>query len=106
MSKNNFVVEVTFKDCPCNVQGSNSKVTLFMQELQKCYVQNFLRETLNLAVLDSGYTKTVSGQEWLKCYIESLCDDDRKKIQDFTSETEFTFGDGKVVASEKSVVIP
>ena len=82
-----------FKDCPHNVQGSNSKVTLFMQEVQKCYVQNFTGETLNLAVLDSGCTKTVCGQEWLKCYIESLCDDDRKKIQEFTSETEFKFGD-------------
>ena len=95
-----------FKDCPHNVQGSNSKVTLFTHEVQKCYVQNFLGETLNLAVLDSGCTKTVCGQEWLKCYIESLCDDDRKKIQEFTSETEFKFGDGKVVASERSVVIP
>ena len=27
-----------FKDCPHNVQDSNSKVTLFMQEVQKCYV--------------------------------------------------------------------
>ena len=106
MSKNRFVAEVTFKDCHHNVQGSNSKVTLFMQVVQKCYVQNFLGEILNLAVLDSGCTKTVCGQEWLKCYIKSLCDYDRKKIQELTSETEFTFGDGKVVASEKSVVIP
>ena len=81
-------------------------VTLFRQEVQKCYVQNFLGETLNLAVLDSGCTKTVWGQEWPKCYIESLCDDDRKKIQEFTSEAEFKFEDGKVVASEKHVVIP
>ena len=27
-----------FKDYPHNVQGSNSKVTLFTQEVQKCYV--------------------------------------------------------------------
>ena len=73
-----------FKDCPHNVQGSNSKVTLFTHEVQKCYVQNFLGETLNLAVLDSGCTKTVHGQECLKYYSESLCDDDRKKIQEFT----------------------
>ena len=59
-----------------------------------------------MAVLDSGCTKTVCGQGWLKCYIESLCNDDTRKIQEFTSETEFKFGDGKVVASEKSVVIP
>ena len=68
--------------------------------------KKFPRETLNLAVLDSGCTKTVCGQEWLKCYIKSLCDDDRRKIQEFTSETNFKFGDGKVLASEKSVVIP
>ena len=76
-----------FKDCPHNVQCRNSKETLFTQEVQKCYVQNFLGETLNLAVLDSGCTKTECGQEWLKCYIQSLCDDERKKIQEFTSET-------------------
>ena len=80
--------------------------SLFRQEVQKCYVQNFLGETLNLAVLGSGCNKTVCGQEWLKCYIESLCDDDRRKIQEFNSETEFKFGDGKVVGSEKTVVIP
>ena len=95
-----------FKDCPHNVQGSNSKVTIFTQEVQKCYVQNFLGETRNLAVLDSGCTKAICGQEWLKCLTESLCDVDRRKIQEFTSETEFKFGDGKVVASETSVVIP
>ena len=52
-----------FKDRPHNVQGSNSKVTLFMEEVQKCYVQNFFGKTINLAVLDSGCTKTVYGQE-------------------------------------------
>ena len=65
----------------------------------------FLAETLNLAVLESGWTKRVCEQEWLKCYVESLCDDHRKKIQEFTSETEFTFGNRKVVASEKGIVI-
>ena len=59
-----------------------------------------------MTVLDSGCTKTVCGQEWLKCYIESLCDDDRKKIQEFTSETEFKSGVGKVAALEKNAPIP
>ena len=63
--------------------------------------KKFPRETLNLAVLDSGCTKTVCGQEWLKCYIKSLCDDDRRKIQEFTSETNFKFGDGKVLSLRK-----
>lgn len=35
-----------------------------------------------------------------------ICDDDRKKIHKFSSETEFKFGEGKVIFSEKNVVIP
>ena len=76
-----------------------------MQEVQKRHIQDFLGETLILAVLDSGCTKAVYRREWLKCYVESLCDNERKKKQVFTSETELKFGDGKVVSSEKSVVI-
>ena len=42
-----------------------------MQEVQQCYVKNILVETHNLTVLDSGCTKTVCGQNWLKCYVQS-----------------------------------
>lgn len=37
--------------------------------------------------------------------LKVLCDIDRKKIQELNSETEFKFGDRKVVPSEMSVVI-
>ena len=37
--------------------------------------------------------------------LKVLCDTDRKKIQELNSETEFKFGDRKVVASKMSVVI-
>ena len=46
------------------------------------------------------------GEEWLKCYIDSLNDLEKKKIQSFISNTEFRFGDGKSVVSEKCVLIP
>ena len=49
---------------PYNNTSNNTKATLFIQEAQKCFVENFLEETLNLAVLDSGCTKTVCGKEW------------------------------------------
>ena len=55
-----------------------------------------------MAVLESSHTKTVCGQEWLKCYAESLCDDDVKKIQEFISETEFKFGGGKGVVPKRA----
>ena len=35
-------------------KSQENKVTLFTQEAQKCFLQIFLGETLNLAVLDSG----------------------------------------------------
>ena len=55
--------------------------------------------------MDSGCLKPVCGEECLKCYAESLCDDDRKKIQEWNSNTDFKFGDRKVVVSEKCVLI-
>ena len=96
------------KECPHNETNKihENKVTLFTQEAEKCFIQNFLGETLNLAVLDSGCTKTVCGEEWLKCYIDSLSEEEKKKIQSYKSNTEFKFGDGKNVTSEKCVSIP
>ena len=38
---------------------NNSKVTLFTQETQKRFVENLLGETVNMAVLGRGSTKTV-----------------------------------------------
>ena len=42
-------------------------------------------------MLESGCTKTVCGEEWLRCYIDTL------------SEIELKFGDGKSVLSERCV---
>ena len=79
------------RECPHNESNnpSENKVTLFTQEVPKCFIENFLGETLNLAVLESGCTKTVCGEEWLRCYIDTL------------SEIELKFGDGKSVLSER-----
>ena len=35
-------------------------------------------ETLSMAVLDSGCTKTVCGETWLNCYLETFSDEDKK----------------------------
>ena len=34
-------------------------ITLFTQELHECYIEKFVDETFNYAVLDSGCTKNV-----------------------------------------------
>ena len=69
-------------------------------------MENFWGETLNLAVLDNGCTKAVCREERLKCYIDSLSDLEKKKIQIFASNTKSWFGDRKSLVSEKSVLIP
>ena len=43
-------------------------------------MKTLIGETLSMAVLDSGYTKTVCGETWLSCYLETLSDEDKKLL--------------------------
>ena len=97
-----------FRDCPYEVDDTSTqvKLSLFTDEVYNCYINKFVGETLNHAVLDSGCTKTVCGASWLDSYIETLSECNRKKIVQSKSETKFKFGDGKTVSSLKSVIVP
>ena len=41
-------------------------------------MDTIIGETLSMAVIDSGCTKTVCGQEWLDCYLQSLSNEDQQ----------------------------
>ena len=43
---------------------------------------------------------------WLKCYVDSLSEEEKYDIKSFKSDTEFKFGDGKTVTSEKCISVP
>ena len=46
-------------DCPNKVKedsSNNVKITLFTQDVHSCYIEKFVGETLNCAVLDAGCT--------------------------------------------------
>ena len=58
------------------------------------------------ALVDSGCTKTVAGNNWFKNYQENLSEYDRRSIIEQKSNSMFTFGDGKVVDSMKKVIVP
>ena len=62
-------------------------------------------ETVNKAVLDSGASKTVCGNEWYKCYVDSLEEKSRSLIKEYSSDTIFRFGVGRLKAS-KMVHLP
>ena len=66
-------------------------------------VRQFVGETLNCAVLDSGRSRTVCGQNWLKCFEDSL--DEGISIKKRSCAT-FKFRNGGPVQYLKKVVLP
>ena len=60
---------------------------LFTDEVHNCYINEFVGETLNHAVLDIGCTKTVCGASWLDSYIKTLSECDQKKVVQSKSES-------------------
>ena len=74
----------------------------FLDESMEC----LLGETLNKALLDCGCTKTVCGEVWLKCYLESLTEDELKRIYQEESCSRFKFGDNKLITANRRLIIP
>ena len=94
--------------CPNKVKGmlEDVNITLFTQELHECYIEKFVDETFNYAVLDSGCTKNVWGESWLSNYLDTLTEVDRSQVSEKESTTSFRFGDENSVKSEKIVTFP
>ena len=62
-------------------------------------------ETFNIAITDSGCTKTVCGELWFQYYIDSLSDSDKDKIS-IDRSNYFKFGNSKFIRSNSLVTIP
>ena len=83
------------------------EVTLYTsKEIESQCFKEFMRETFNSAILDSGCSKTVCGEEWLKSYISSLSEKEVSRVEEQKSVAKFRFGDGKAYTSLKQVKIP
>ena len=87
-------------------QSTHVKITLFTQDTHKCYIEKFVGETLNCAVLDSGCTKNVCGKTWLDSYLNTLTGKNAQKVVEESSSSSFRFGDGNRKTANKSVTIP
>ena len=81
-------------------------ITLFASspdEKQYCLIG----ETLGRGVLDSGCTKTVSGELWMEEYLSTLPNDWKKLVKtDKTANSMYRFGDGKESKAVRNVVTP
>lgn len=58
-------------------------------------MDSLLGETIGKVLLDSGCSKTVCGEQWLRCYMETLTDPEQKSIRTETSTSVYRFGDGQ-----------
>ena len=88
-------------------EDDNIKVTLYSKEIHDCFTTKFIGETMDGAVLNSGWTQNDCGLYWcLNSYLESLTDDEISKVIENESHRVFKFGDHKLLKSLKSVTIP
>ena len=56
--------------------------------------------------MDCGCTKTVCGEIWLKCYLESLTKVELYRVFEEKTSSKFKFGDNKLIKSNRRVKIP
>ena len=63
-------------------------------------------ESCNSAVLDCGASKTVRGRKWFSTFVESLTEPERSNIKTTTGTYPYKFGDGAIVMSTGSVILP
>ena len=108
-------------DCPHNTTEDrssssyytkNAEEEIYIALLQSCTPKSndeiigLVAETLSKAVIDSGCSKTVAGENWFNDYLQSLSDDEIANIQYCDSKALFRFGDSKPVMSTKKALLP
>ena len=95
------------KDCPHNSdKNSDDRITLYQSNITPNQMNVLIGECFSCGLLDSGCPETVCGRAWLKCFKDSLSENERNLIKESKSENTFRFGKGDVVKSLKRVIIP
>ena len=67
---------------------------------------SFLGETVGSVVLDSGASGTVCGEEWYNCFLDTLPDGVKSKIDVQEGNRSYKFGSGEVFQSLYRVKLP
>ena len=87
------------KSCPDSYENQmNIKEGTNITLIVEC-MDTLIGETLSMAVLDSGYTKTICSKTWLNCFLESISSEELNNIKCERSETIFKFGNEKICHS-------
>ena len=109
------------RDCPSAPKRSRKRAFKQEEDFDKIHFNMFVgctsndsnrslsdlvNESRGYAILDSGCTNTVCGEDWLQNFIDNLSFDEREKMVISHSDQKFTFGDGRSITSKKKVNIP
>ena len=100
------------KDCPHAYENLEHSFFTETEQFALFTGQNndemtvLLTESTNAAVLDSGCSSTVVGQDWVECFIDSLSDSEKSKIIYKDSNTTYKFGGGEGLKSKGKAVLP
>ena len=66
----------------------------------------FLCETDCAAILDTACTRTVCGEGWLSCYLDTLTEEEASKVVYTSTSRRYKFGSGDPVEATKAVTFP
>ena len=81
-------------------------ITLMAGNITNHKMDALLGETLGHVLLDSGCSKTVCGERWLREYLQTMSDSEKKKVIYESSNAIYRFGDGSRMSSLRSVLFP
>ena len=83
-----------------------SMFVAFAKQDKSSKIQVLVEESYGCALLDSGCSTSVCGEQWLDNYLENLSDYEKSLVCENISNAAFTFGDGSSCKSLKSVSLP
>ena len=102
-----------FLDCPHSWENMQKNDVYYVREqvvvftgYDQTEIQRLGHESRNCAVLDTACTSTVCGDRWLQCYLDTLSEEQLKKIREFPGEKLFKFGGGECLKSIKRLLLP
>ena len=90
----------------------NQEVNLSFISFVGCASKNdeklleLLKDSQGYALLDSGCSNTVAGEDWMSQYMKNLSVSDRLKIKVESSNESFTFGDGNTHEALRRITFP
>ena len=97
------------RDCPDKDKkeaGNDDSMSLFNNDVKDCYLETFLGETLNKAILDSGCINTVAGRIWIDNFLSCLDEKHLSEVKIRKESARFRFGDGDVQNATEKYTIP